>query len=166
MKLSIPRTSMARACQAGPARARVLKVVPATADQFGHRGRAHGRGRHGKEPMLRRLNVRTRLVAVIAVPLVLLLAVAVPEVLERRTRAHEASQAATVTTAVDDVAAAIDAIQGERTLSAAMRAGSGPDVARALEDQRAIVDPAVERALPALADLAREHSWLREPTSV
>ena len=35
-------------------------------------------------PMLRRLNVRTRLVAVIAAPLVLLLAVAVPEVLERR----------------------------------------------------------------------------------
>ena len=116
--------------------------------------------------MLRRLNVRTRLVAVIAVPLVLLLAVAVPEVLERRNRAQEASQAATVTGAVDDVAAAVDAIQGERTLSAAMRAGSGPDVARALEDQRAIVDPAIERALPALADLAKEHPWLREPTTV
>ena len=44
--------------------------------------------------MLRRLNVRTRLVAVIAVPLVLLLAVAVPEVLERRGRADDADRAA------------------------------------------------------------------------
>ena len=77
--------------------------------------------------MLRRLNVRTRLIAVIAVPLVLLLAVAVPEVLERRSHAAEAAQAAGVTIAVEDVAAAADAIQGERTLSAALRAGAGPE---------------------------------------
>ena len=38
------------------------------------------------------------------------------------------------------MAAATDAIQGERTLSAALRAGAGPEVARALDDQRAITD--------------------------
>jgi HAMP domain-containing protein len=111
--------------------------------------------------MLRRLDVRTRLVAVITVPLVLVLAMVVPEALERRQRAAEASEADAITTAVDDVAAAADAIQGERTLSAAVRAGSGPGIARALDDQRAITDPAVDRAMGALAALAGEHTELR-----
>ena len=115
--------------------------------------------------MLRKLNVRTRLVAVIVLPLLLLFAVAVPEVLERRDRASEAARAAAVTTAVDDVAAATDAIQGERTFSAALRSGAGADVERALADQRAIVDQAVERALPALGELADEDPALDAPAA-
>ena len=113
--------------------------------------------------VLRKLNVRTRLVAVIVLPLLLLFAVAVPEVLERQERAAEAGHAAAVTTAVDDVAAATDAIQGERTLSAALRAGAGADVERALVDQRAIVDQAVERALPALGELGEQDPTLDAP---
>jgi signal transduction histidine kinase len=115
--------------------------------------------------MLRRLNVRTRLVAVIMLPLVLLLAVTVPAVLERRARAADASQAADITTSIDDVAAAADAIQGERTVSAALRAGAGPDIARALEDRRATTDAAIERASVALAALAADHDALRESAS-
>ncbi|MFL6206188.1 MAG: nitrate- and nitrite sensing domain-containing protein [Acidimicrobiales bacterium] len=115
--------------------------------------------------MLRRLNVRTRLVAVILLPLVLLLAVTVPAVLERRERAGDASQAADITTAIDDVAAAADALQGERTVSAALRAGAGPSVARALDDQRATTDGAVERASVALAALAADHDGLRASAS-
>ena len=69
-------------------------------------------------------------------------------------RASEATQAADITSAVGEVAAAVDAIQGERTLSAAIRAGAGPEVVRALEDQRAITDPAIERAMTALGELA------------
>ncbi len=103
--------------------------------------------------MLRRLNVRTRLVAVIAVPLVLLLAVAVPEALQRRDRASVADRAATSSDAVVVVADAVDALQGERTLAAAGRAGGALEVDRALLDQRTLVDAAVERADAALARL-------------
>ncbi|MEQ1788655.1 MAG: nitrate- and nitrite sensing domain-containing protein, partial [Acidimicrobiales bacterium] len=103
--------------------------------------------------MLRRLNVRTRLVAVIAVPLVLLLAVVVPEAVQRRGRAADADRAAQATADVAEVAAAVDAIQGERTLSAALRAGAGPEVERALRVQRAITDGAIDRADAALATL-------------
>lgn len=113
--------------------------------------------------MLRRLNVRTRLVAVIAVPLVLLLAVAVPEVLDRRDRAAEAGRAAAITSDVDAVAAATDALQGERTLSAALRAGAGPEVEQALADQRSLSDPAVERGVRALAGLAARDAELVRP---
>ena len=113
--------------------------------------------------MLRRLDVRTRLVAVIAVPLVLLLLVAVPEVLERRERAADAGQAASVTADVDAVASATDAIQRERTLSAALRSGSGSEVVRALGDQRRTTDPAVDRADEALARLGSRHAQLAEP---
>ena len=84
----------------------------------------------GRMWMLRRLNVRTRLIAVIAVPLVLLLAVAVPEALQRRGRADDADRAALATEQVAEVSAAVDAIQGERTLSAAIRAGAGPTWSR------------------------------------
>lgn len=104
--------------------------------------------------MLRKLNVRTRLVAVIAVPLALLLAVAVPEALERRDLALDADRAATATEDVAQVAAAVDALQGERTLSAALRSGAGPDVERALEVQRTITDGAVARAEESLTALA------------
>ncbi len=104
--------------------------------------------------MLRKLNVRTRLVAVIAVPLALLLAVAVPEALQRRDSALDADRAARATGDVAQVAAAVDALQGERTLSAALRAGAGPDIERALEVQRTITDGAVDRADASLAALA------------
>jgi HAMP domain-containing protein len=115
--------------------------------------------------MLRRLNVRTRLVAVIAVPLVLLLAVVVPEAIQRRDLAEDADRAAQATTGVADVAAATDALQGERTLSAALRSGAGPDVERALAVQRAITDDAVERAGRALAALAALDPALVTPTA-
>jgi HAMP domain-containing protein len=115
--------------------------------------------------MLRRLNVRTRLVAVITLPLVLLLAMTVPEVLDRRERAAEAGQAASITRAVGDVAAATDALQGERTLSAAVRAGAGPEASRALDQQRAVVDPSVERATAALGVLASAHADLERPVA-
>jgi signal transduction histidine kinase len=104
--------------------------------------------------MLRKLNVRTRLVAVIAVPLALLLALAVPEALERRDLALDADRAARATADVAQVAAAADALQGERTLSAALRSGAGPDVERALEVQRTITDGAVARAEESLTALA------------
>ena len=104
--------------------------------------------------MLRRLNVRTRLVAVIAVPLVLLLAVVVPEAVQRRNLAADADRAALAAKDVAEVSAAVDALQGERTLTAALRAGAGPDVERALEVQRAITDDAVSRAERSLTELA------------
>lgn len=103
--------------------------------------------------MLRRLNVRTRLVAVIAVPLVLLLAVVVPEGLQRRGEAADADRAALATEDVVHVAAVVDALQGERTLSAARRAGAGPDVERAMRVQRSIADGALDRAEAALVSL-------------
>lgn len=104
--------------------------------------------------MLRRLNVRTRLIAVIAVPLALLLAVAVPEALQRRDRASDADRAAASSNEVAAVAAAVDALQGERTLSAAQRAGAGAEVVTALRDQRTRTDTVVERADAALVRLA------------
>ncbi len=116
--------------------------------------------------MLRRLNVRTRLVGVIAVPLALLLAVALPEGLERRSRAGEAQQAVAVTAGMDGVAAATDAIQAERTLAAAWRAGAAGQVERALAAQRARTDAAVDAALGALVRLAHEHPALRAPADV
>jgi HAMP domain-containing protein len=116
--------------------------------------------------MLRRLNVQTRLVAVIAVPLVLLLAIAVPEVLERRARAGDAGQAADAIAAVDDLAAGVEAIQGERTLEAARRAGAGATVEQDLADARDTTDAAVDLALTALTDLARQHPDLIDPARV
>src|ERR671912_2513024 len=104
--------------------------------------------------MLRRLNVRTRLVAVIAVPLVLLLAVVVPEAVQRRGLAADADRAAAAARAIAEVAAAADAVQGERTVTAALRAGAGPDVERALQVQRDITDDAARRAEASLAALA------------
>jgi len=104
--------------------------------------------------MLRRLDVRTRLVAVIAVPLVLLLTVAVPEALQRRERASDADRAAASSEAVTHVAAVVESVQGERTLSAARRAGAGAEVAVALRDQRARTDAALEQADGALLELA------------
>ena len=112
--------------------------------------------------MLRRLDVRTRLVVVITLPLVVLLAVTVPEVLERRDRAAEASQAADVATGIDEVAVAAEAIQGERTLSAALRAGAGPEVVRSLDGLRATTDQAVARATIALEEMADDHDGLRQ----
>ena len=103
--------------------------------------------------LLRKLNVRTRLVAVIAVPLALLLAVAVPEAIERRGQADDADRAAGATEQVADVSAAVDALQLERTLSAAIRAGAGPEVEEALAVQRTITDDAVTRADVALVSL-------------
>ncbi len=104
--------------------------------------------------MLRRLNVRTRLIAIIAVPLVLLLAVAIPEALERRDRAGVADRAAEASAEVAAVATAVDALQGERTLSAARRAGDVLDDDQSLQDQRVFVDASLERADAALDRLA------------
>ena len=104
--------------------------------------------------MLRRLNVRTRLVAVIAVPLVLLLAVAVPEALQRRERATDAGRAAAASGDVTVLAAAIETLQAERTLSAALRSGGDADAALALSEQRARTDTAVVPVGAALDRLA------------
>jgi HAMP domain-containing protein len=104
--------------------------------------------------MLRRLKVRTRLMAVIAVPLILLLAVAVPEVLQRWDQAEHADRAATMAAEAADVALAVDALQGERTLSAALRAGADERIATALAAQRTSTDDAVDRAASALGHLA------------
>jgi len=105
--------------------------------------------------MLRRLNVRTRLIAVIAVPLVLLLAVAIPEALQRRERAADARQAAAASDDVVVVAAAINALQGERTISAVLRAGAPEDLAQSVEDQRSLVDATLAPADDALGRLGR-----------
>jgi signal transduction histidine kinase len=104
--------------------------------------------------MLRRLKVRARLMTVIAVPLVLLLVVAVPQVLQRLDRASTADRAAGLTRAVSDVTAAVDALQSERTLSAARRASSSSDVAGPLAAQRDDTDAAIEGARAALGDIA------------
>ena len=115
--------------------------------------------------MLRRLHVRTRLVAVIAVPLVLLLAVAGPEALQRRERAVDADSAASSSEEVADVAGAVHALQAERTIAAASRAGGRAEVADALRDQRATTDDAVDRAAAALSRLADLHPDLRSPAA-
>ena len=111
--------------------------------------------------MLRRLNVRTRLMAVIAVPLVLLLAVAIPEAVQRLDRAAEADGAAAATEEVAVLAGAVDALQAERTLSAARWGGAVDDVQAPLSTQRAFTDDAVRRAGAALEGLA-----LRDPALV
>jgi HAMP domain-containing protein len=115
--------------------------------------------------MLRRLKVRTRLVAVIAVPIVLLLAVAVPEGLQRWERAADGDHAAAMTARAAEVAAAADALQGERILSAARRAGADARVTSALAGQRATTDGAVDRAATALASLAGRAPELRPLTT-
>lgn len=100
--------------------------------------------------MLRRLNVRMRLVAVLIVPFVLLLAVAGPEVLQRRDAAREADRAAALTDASSDLAAALDGLEEERILSSAVRAGAGDDAIARLDEQRATTDAAVDAAVAAL----------------
>ncbi len=70
--------------------------------------------------MLRRLKVRSRLMVVITVPLVLLLAVASPQVLARWERAADADRAADLARAARDVAGVVDAVQRERVV------GDGP----------------------------------------
>ena len=115
--------------------------------------------------MLRSLRVRTRLMVVIAVPLALLALVAVPELGQRRSVASSADQAADVAARATTVAAAVDALQTERILAAAGRAGAADDVSGALEAQRNVVDAAlaeVDRALdvgsmdPDLAERSNE----------
>lgn len=126
-----------------------LKVTTVTAETTttAARRRAHA----GGADMLRRLKVRARLMTVIAVPLVLLLVVAVPQVLQRLDRAATADRAAGLTRAVSDVAATVDALQTERTLSAARRAGA--EVAEPLAAQREGTDAAIERGRGALRDI-------------
>ncbi|MGK2950413.1 MAG: nitrate- and nitrite sensing domain-containing protein [Acidimicrobiales bacterium] len=94
--------------------------------------------------------MRTRLMAVIAVPLVLLLAVAVPEAQRRWDRAGSADEAAATTADAVAVMGAIDAIQQERTVAAASRAGAVDEVAGALRAQRDAADSAVARAVAAV----------------
>ena len=104
--------------------------------------------------MLRRLNVRTRLVAVIAVPLVLLLAVAVPEAPRAPRSRLRGRPGGRLHRAGGARGHAVDALQGERILSAAQRAGDSDDADQALQDQRTLTDAAVEQAEAALARLA------------
>ena len=106
--------------------------------------------------MLRRLNVRTRLVAIIAVPLLLLFAVSGPEILQRRNDAKAADRAATLAAEAQQVIVVVDALQAERTLSAAHRAGAAEQVAMALADQRTATDTAIAMATPALSHLAED----------
>jgi len=94
--------------------------------------------------MLRSLRVRTRLMLVIAVPLALLAVVAVPEVGARRADAQAADRAARLARQAADVAAAVDALQTERLLASAARAGAADEVAAALDAQRAVVDTALD----------------------
>lgn len=102
--------------------------------------------------MLRRIRVRTRLMAVITVPLLLLVLVAVPELGQRRTDAEVADRAAALADQATAVAAAVDGLQAERLLSAVARAGAA-DGADALEAQRRIVDRQVADATAALRAL-------------
>jgi HAMP domain-containing protein len=115
--------------------------------------------------MLRRLKVRTRLVAVIVLPLVLLLAVAGPEVLQRRSRAAEADRAAALAEEAGDVAAVVDALQAERTVSAARRAGGARGIETTLSDLRAITDGAVDRAEAALRRVGERAPELADATA-
>lgn len=112
--------------------------------------------------MLRRLKVRGRLMLVIAVPLVLLLLVAVPEVVQRWDRATSADGAADLTRAATDITATVDALQQERVLSAALRAGAAEQVAQALADQRLVTDAEIERGTAALARAGALSSGLAE----
>ncbi|MFP5256853.1 MAG: nitrate- and nitrite sensing domain-containing protein [Acidimicrobiia bacterium] len=113
--------------------------------------------------MLRSLRVRTRLMVVIAVPLALLALVAVPELSQRRADARVADRAGELAGHAAEVAVAVDALQTERLLAAAARAGAVDEVAASLDAQRTLVDTAlrpIAAALPrapddAAADLAR-----------
>jgi signal transduction histidine kinase len=116
--------------------------------------------------MLRKLKVRTRLVTVIAVPLVLLLVVAVPEVLQRRDRASTADRAAELAGLATEVAGAADALQSERTLSAAQRAGARNQVGTNLTAQRALTDTAAARATTALQRAGQLEPALAKATAV
>jgi signal transduction histidine kinase len=116
--------------------------------------------------MLRRLKVRTRLVTVIAVPLVLLLVVAVPEALQRWDRASAADQAAELAGLATDVAGAADSLQSERTLSSARRAGSDSQVGTNLSDQRALTDSATAQATAALQRIAQLSPSLTDATAL
>ena len=93
--------------------------------------------------LLRKLNVRTRLVAVIAVPLALLLAVAVPEAIERRGQADDADRAAGATEQVADVSAAVDAAAGRADLvgGAPSRRGSRCGARRSRSSARSPTTP-------------------------
>lgn len=112
--------------------------------------------------MLRRLNVRTRLIAVIAVPLVLLFAVSGPEILQRREDARAADRAATLAADAQQVIVVVDALQSERTLSAAHRAGAVDEVAAALANQRTATDTAIDQAGAALQRLAEDERLASE----
>ncbi len=114
--------------------------------------------------MLRRLSVRTRLIAVLAVPLLLLLAVAAPELIERRQAASEAERAGALAEAAGDLAATIDALQSERTSSAALRAGSA-EAAASVEADRAVTDASIATSQLALARIASRAPDL-EPAAI
>jgi signal transduction histidine kinase len=103
--------------------------------------------------MLRRLKVRARLLTVIAVPLLLLLVVAAPQVVQRWQRAVAADDAAALARSVADIAETVDALQRERVLSAAWRAGAR-DVAAQLADQRSMTDAVADRGRPAVRRIA------------
>ncbi len=90
--------------------------------------------------------------AVIALPLVLLLAVIGPEARQRWERADGADRAARASEEVVRLASGVDALQAERVLAAAHRAGAD-SVGGALQDQVARTDDAVGRAVEALEAL-------------
>ena len=69
--------------------------------------------------MLRRLNVRTRLVAVIAVPLVLLLAVVVPEAVQRRGLAADKVRSACSASTATETSATCSVAPAARSASSA-----------------------------------------------
>lgn len=106
--------------------------------------------------MLRRLDVRTRLVTVIVVPIVLLLAVALPELLDRQQRAEAADVAGELATSAEDLAATAEVIQAERTATAVQVAGGTlPDGSPTVAELRAATDAAAPRAAGALRTIAR-----------
>jgi len=106
--------------------------------------------------MLRNLPVRARLLLVIAMPLVVLVLVALPELDERTQEAQVADRALSVTRETAAVMAAVDAIQGERLLASAARAGAVEEVEDLLGAQRALVDRLVAEAARALEAMAAD----------
>jgi HAMP domain-containing protein len=111
--------------------------------------------------MLRRLDVRTRLVTVIIVPIVLLLLVAVPELFDRQDRAQAADVAGGLASAGAEIADVADAIQAERTTTAVQVAG-GELPEGTLDERRAATDAAVDDAMTALRKVAAAEPGLRE----
>ena len=103
--------------------------------------------------MLRKLKVRTRLVAVVAALLALLLAMTVPEALARRAEAAETARLAEADGAVANVNVLIDALQDERTLSAGLRTGGGAELQADVRDQRTVTDGALGRVTTSLRTL-------------